>query len=244
MGSRRPDRVLAVGLALLVGLLLAACGAGSAPVPAAGQTTTSPATTPTAPAPRLTHFAASGCPVRDTDFCERAARAANALVTGDVVALMTLAGLEEFDCAQLPAGMVSNCRPGRTLRGVAAFTVETKMTVYPVAIFQQRVADWLARTDTAYTDERGTGEVTVYGVGTCGPDDPQRRSYHLAFAAAQRGDAGAATERWLGSLEFVLRGDVWVFTLMYLDTVAHWRTEYADPFGQAACGNVVSWRSA
>ena len=221
--------------AALTGSLLAACG---------GTPSASPATTPTTAAPQLTHFAAGGCPVADAAFCGRASAAANALVAGAVDALMALAGTETFTCDEMPAGMVANCRPGVVLRGLATFAVETQMTVATVAEFRQRLADIMARTDIAHTDDHGTGRWTVRGVGTCGPADPQRRSYHLAFTVALRGDGGAASERWLGSLEFALRDGVWVFGLMYLDTVAHWRLEHADPFRQTACGNVAAWRPA
>jgi len=232
--------VTLTGLALATVLPLAACGA----TPSAPTDTTPTTAAATTPPPRLTHFATGGCPVADAAFCGRASAAANALVAGAVDALMALAGTETFTCDEMPAGMVANCRPGLVLRGVATFAVETQMTVATVAEFRQRLTDWLARTDANYTDDRGTGQLTVRGVGTCGPADPQRRSYHLAFTVALRGAGGAASERWLGSVEFVLRGGVWVFALMYLDTVTHWRIEYADPFRQTACGNVAPWRPA
>ena len=242
MGLRERATALVAGAAL-TGSLLAACGATpSGPLGSRPTTTTPPNAAATMPAPQ-THFAAGGCPVGDAAFCARAADAANALVAGDVDALMSLAGTETFTCDEMPAGMVANCRPGLVLRGVATFAVETQMTVAALAEFRQRLGDTLARTDAAYTDDHGTGRLTVRGVGTCGPADPQRRSYHLAFTVALRGD-GATSERWLGSLEFAVRDGVWVFGPMYLDTVAHWRTEHTDPFRQTACGNVAAWRPA
>ena len=80
----------------------------------------------------------------------------------------------------------------------------------------------------------------MLGVGTCGPADPTRRSYHLAFTAGLRGDG--APERWLGSLEFVMREGRWSVGLVYVDSVTAWRKEHRDPYRGIACGNVRAWR--
>jgi len=59
---------------------------------------------------------------------------------------------------------------------------------------------------------------------------------------ALSGTAGAGpAERWLGSLEFVLRGGEWSFALLYSDSMAGWRQVYADPLRSFACGNVRPW---
>jgi hypothetical protein len=75
----------------------------------------------------------------------------------------------------------------------------------------------------------------VRGVGTCGPDVPENRSYHLSFSADRGG------EPWLGSLEFVFREGAWWIGVFYVDTVQAWRKEYADPVEEMACGNVQAW---
>ncbi|MCI0686849.1 MAG: hypothetical protein L0Y54_06385 [Sporichthyaceae bacterium] len=82
----------------------------------------------------------------------------------------------------------------------------------------------------------------ILGLGTCGPPDPASRSYHLAFTAAVGSPTGGAAERWLGSLEFVLRADSWVFALVFADTVTAWERVHGDPFEDVACGNVQPWR--
>jgi hypothetical protein len=40
-----------------------------------------------------------------------------------------------------------------------------------------------------------------------------------------------------------MRDGEWVSSVVYADSVAAWRTEYADPFAQLACGNVRAWGS-
>lgn len=217
---------------LAVMVLLAGCTTGS---PAGGPSPSPVAT----PAP--TFLAATGCPVTDTDFCARAAVAANALLTGDPDALASVVTVETFTCDQMPAGVVPACRPGQVLAGLGVFAVATKISVVPTADYLGWLSDLLDRVDPEFADERGSGRFAVLGVGTCGPDDPDRRSYHLAFTAALRGTGGQPTERWLGSLEFVRRDGAWGYALVYLDTVAAWRTEHSDPFRSLACGNVRPW---
>jgi hypothetical protein len=78
-------------------------------------------------------------------------------------------------------------------------------------------------------------EVTVIGVGTCGPDDPDRRSYHLAFWTVNE------KERRGGSLELVRREGAWSIGLLYADSLENWKTVYADPETEIAFGNVQPW---
>jgi hypothetical protein len=203
---------------------------------------TAPSTSVPSPTAVPTSFAVAGCPVSDAAFCQRATAAATALATGDVNELLALASQETFACDQMPAGMVNNCRPGVVLSGHGTFAVATKITAVAPADYRRQLASMFERVDPAYRDERGLGGVAILGVGTCGPEDPQQRSYHLAFNLALRDEKGGPTERWLGSLEFVFRNSVWTFPLMYLDTVRAWRAEHADPFQDTACGNVRAWR--
>jgi hypothetical protein len=44
--------------------------------------------------------------------------------------------------------------------------------------------------DPAFEDELGDGSIRPVGVGTCGPDVPGRRTYHLAWTAAVSEGAG------------------------------------------------------
>jgi hypothetical protein len=218
---------------------MAACGA--TPEPTNTPPTNAAPLTPTPSAGR-SGFTAEGCPVPDTAFCARGTQAATALVAGDVSTLMGLTWEETFVCDEVPANMVTGCASGKVLKGYAVFDgAAGNMRVYDANAYRQQLTQLLDRVDPAFSDARGGGAVNVLGVGTCGPADPTRRSYHVAFTAALRGDGAAASERWLGSLEFVMRDGNWVFALMYLGSVADWMKQYGDPFTQFACGNVKPW---
>jgi hypothetical protein len=212
---------------LLVGLLTcAACGGGEA-----GEERTS----------GPTRFTGAGCPVEDASFCERAAEAANALVAHETDALVALSRPEAFACGELDRELFPDCNGSEDLRGFAFFTGELRFRILTEREFRSRLAGLLARVDPAYSDARGSGAVRVLGVGTCGPDDPERRSYHLAFTAGLAGERDEPAERWLGSLELVRREGEWFLSVVFADSVRAWQTEFADPFAQLACGNVQPW---
>jgi hypothetical protein len=224
---------------IVLSALLAGCTGGAAPGPTAGPTPAS--TAPVATAPPPTRLAGPGCPVDDADFCRPALVAANALLAGDPAALRGVSAVETFTCDDMPAGMVPACRPGAVLRGHGVHSVASKISVVPARDYPRWLDAMLRRVATDFGDDRGPGRVVVLGVGTCGPADPQRRSYHVAFTAALTGPAGEPARRFLGSLEFVMREGRWVTPLMYLDAVDAWRSEYRDPFRDFACGNVRPW---
>lgn len=165
-------------------------------------------------------LSASPCPVADAAACARLAAGVAALTGGDVAAVRALSFEETFDCATTPVDVVPTCRPGQVLTGYGRFSVAGRIEVIPAASYDSRVGAWLA-----------TDPVSVLGVGTCGPADPTRRSYHLAFETGDR----------LGSLEFVLRESRWSVGVLYLDTVAEWRKEHDDPSRDIACGNIRPW---
>ncbi len=98
------------------------------------------------------------------------------------------------------------------------------------------------RVDPSFSDEHGDGAVRIIGVGTCGPDVPGRRTYHLAWTAAHR-QADGETERVLGSFEFTFADD-WRIALTYVGTLAEWRAEQADPLHEAFCeAGRTPWRT-
>lgn len=192
---------------------------------------------------RPARFTAAGCPVEDAALCAKAARAANALAAGDADVLVALSRAEPFPCAELDRGVFPDCTGSEVLEGFAFFTAELRFRILSEPAFRDRLAGLFARVDPAYSDSRGPGALEVLGVGTCGPEDPERRSYHLAFTAGLAGEGDEPAGRWLGSLELVMRDSEWVSSVVYADSVEAWRTEYADPFAQLACGNVRAWGS-
>ncbi|MGH3028430.1 MAG: hypothetical protein ACRDMW_07735 [Gaiellaceae bacterium] len=194
-------------LALALVLALAACGGGEESAP-----------TTSAEAPSAA-FAAAGCPIDDPAACERAALAATAVEEGDTAALVELSYADTFVCDDLPAEMFPDCAPGETLEGHAVTGADGKIGILSAEDYAARLAE--------------LGEVTVAGVGTCGPEDPDRRSYHLAFWTAD--GAGG------GSLELVRREGEWSIGIVYADSLANWKTVYSDPETELACGNVQPW---
>jgi hypothetical protein len=229
MRKRLDCRVVAALSGLVLVVLGGGCSDSGTPVPPAP-----------APSALPTRVAAAGCPVEDAAACARIAEGANALAAGDTAALRALSIVETFDCDDTPADVVPACKPGVVLSGYGRFAVDTRISVVPPGEYESFFGGLLGRVDPAYTDERGTGALAVMGVGTCGPADPTRRSYHLAFTAGLRGEG--APERWLGSLEFVMRDGRWSVGLVYVDTESAWRKEHRDPYRGIACGNVRAWR--
>jgi hypothetical protein len=192
-------------LALVTVLALTACGGDEEAV--------SPTSSEASPA----GFTAAGCPVDDREACERAAAAARALEEGDVALLVELSYADTFVCDDLPAEMFPECSPGENLEGHAVTGADGKISVLTVEEYEARLAE--------------LANATVTGIGTCGPDDPDRRSYHLAFWAADEG----------GSLELVRREGEWSIGIVYADSLANWKTVYDDPEAELACGNVQPW---
>ena len=162
-------------------------------------------------------YPAAACPVDDAALCGRAAAAAGALDAGDVDRLVELSYADEFRCDELPAELFPDCEPGAVLEGHAFTDGQGEIRIL---------------TEAGYRAELGRlGEATVLGVGTCGPDDPDRRSYHLAFEGDER----------LGSLELVRREDAWSVGMLFADTEAGWTKQFDDPRAELACGNVQPW---
>jgi hypothetical protein len=194
-------------LTLALALALAACGGGEESAPTTSAEVPSSA------------FAAAGCPVDDPAACERAALAATALEEGDTAALVELSFADTFVCDDLPAELFPDCAPGETLEGHASTGADGEIAILSADEYEARLAE--------------LGEVTVAGVGTCGPEDPDRRSYHIAFWTPDGAEGG--------SLELVRREGEWSIGIVYADSLENWRTVYGDPESELACGNVQPW---
>jgi hypothetical protein len=191
----------------------------------------------TTPASRSTSSTAldpNGCPVADEEFCATATDAANAVSRGDAPQLVALSRSDTIRCADVAQEYFPGCETDDVLEGHglsdAGFTVEL--------VSERAYLDALDRLTgsraDSFVDEIGAGDLKVIGVGTCGPDDPSRRTYHLAFTAALVG-AGGTAERVVGSFEFGFGDGQWRIVLMYLDTLERWEAEQADPFREAFC---------
>jgi hypothetical protein len=162
-------------------------------------------------------YPAAACPVDDAALCGRAAAAADALAAGDVDRLVALSYADEFRCDELPADLFPECAPGQILEGHPFTDGTAEIRV----LTEEELRSRLAR----------LGEPVVLGMGTCGPDDPERRSYHLAFEG----------DDVLGSLELVRREGEWSVGMLFADTEDGWKRQFSDPRSQLACGNVQAW---
>lgn len=165
----------------------------------------------------LDAYSAAACPVDDAALCGRAAAVANALVADDAGRLVELSYADEFRCDELPADLFPDCAPGRTLLGHASTDGDGRIAILSEEEYQTRLAS--------------LGRPAVLGVGTCGPDDPDRRSYHLAFEG----------DEVLGSLELVRREGTWSIGMIFADSSSGWRKQFDDPRAELACGNVQAW---
>ena len=158
------------------------------------------------PAPSTTLPSAGGRPA-----------ATSALEAGDVDRLVELSYSDEFRCDELPAELFPDCAPGKVLEGHAFTDGQGEIRILAEARYRAEL-DRL-------------GEAAVLGVGTCGPDDPERRSYHLAFEGEDR----------LGSLELVRREGAWWVGMLLADRESGWKRQLDDPRAELACGNVQPW---
>jgi hypothetical protein len=137
-----------------------------------------------------------------------------------VDALVRLSRVDEFPCDDAPAGLFPDCAPGALLAGHPVTDGGGGIRVLSEEDYRSRLA--------------GLGEAAVLGVGTCGPDDPDRRSYHLAFEG----------EDVLGSLELVRREGEWSVGMLFADTEDGWKEQLASPRTELACGNVQAWEGS
>lgn len=157
----------------------------------------------------------------------------DALQAGDAERLFALSRESRLVCAELaveyfPACDTADILVGYTLSG-ASFLVD----VVDEDRFGDQLASVAGDVDPSFSDGLGDGGVRVIGVGTCGPDVPGRRTYHLAWTAAVN-DGGAPSERVLGSFELTFESD-WRIALWYIDPLSTWEAEQTDPLELAFC---------
>ena len=223
----------------LAGLSIA-CGGGDDPVPSAATT---PAASPIAPSAPQTSFPVGGCPIDDADACLVVSRAATALTASDTADLLDLSRPDRFDCEALAAELFPGCADDDVLRGHPLATSVPVFEVLARSDYRAQLEAILDNVDASFIDEHGGGAAEVLGVGTCGPEEIERRSYHLGMTMAVS-EGGAPAERLLGSFEFVNRQGRWWIGLWYLDTLDDWEQVSPDPFATIACGNMEPWAAA
>ena len=221
-------------LASLVLVGMTACASGEPPEPDAS--TPSPASassSPTAsPAPVQT-LAREGCPVPDEAFCDTATEIGRALLDRDAAALLRLSRADTIECEQVAREYFPGCADADVLTGYGLSGADFVVDVVPKAVYVERLDEIVSGIDPGFSDDVGAGSPTVIGVGTCGPDIPRRRTYHLAWTAAV--DDGSGAQRHLGSFEIGFDGKRWRVILSYEDPLDDWEAEQSDPMALAFC---------
>jgi hypothetical protein len=220
-------------LAWLVLVGLTACASVDEPEPktstSAAPSRSSQTMTPVAE-PALTR---DGCPVPDEEFCDTATRIGQALQQRDAAALLRLSGADTIECEQVAREYFPGCADADVLTGYGLSGANFVVDVVPEAAYAQRLDEVVSGIDPGFADDVGGGSPSIIGVGTCGPDVPQRRTYHLAWTAAV--DDGSGPERHLGSFEIGFDGEGWRVILWYLDPLEAWEAELSDPMNLAFC---------
>ena len=218
---------------VLTAALLAACSSNGDPE----SRSTARSTGDTAASPSPTGslaYDASGCPVDDEAFCATAVDAIEALQAADAKRLYTLSREDRLVCAKLNRDYFPGCETDDVLVGHGSSGANFIVEVLGEDAYRGRLESIVTNVDPSFSDELGDGAVRVVGVGTCGPDIPGRRTYHLAWTAAVS-EAGAPAERHLGSFEFLFEDGDWRIILWYLSPLEEWEAEQPDPLELAFC---------
>ena len=217
---------------LLVGVI--ACGSADAPGPGPSAPSPSVSTpSPTATSIPEPTFSRAGCPVTDDAFCDTATQIGRALLQRDAAALLRLSRSDTIECARVARQYFPGCADADVLTGYGLSSADFIVDLLPRSAYARRLDAVISGIDPAFTDELGGGSATVIGVGTCGPDIPRRRTYHLAWTAAI--DEGDGAERHLASFEVGFDGEDWKVILWYLDPLEAWEEEHPDPMALSFC---------
>lgn len=209
--------------------------ADSAATTTAASATTVPTTVPatTAPPSSAQGLDVAGCPVSDEVFCATAVEVVDALAAGDAAALVGLSRVDRIECADMNVAYVPGCATAAVLEGHGLSDASLVVDVVGDRAYQDWLTALTANLDVAYEDDLGTGAVEVIGIGTCGPDEPGRRTYHVAWTAGLRVD-DASAERVLGSFELTFVDD-WRIALSYLGSLEDWEAAQPAPLDDAFC---------
>ncbi len=161
----------------------------------------------------------------DEAFCATATEAANALAMRDANTLLALSRADMIVCAEIAVEYFPGCETREVLEGHGVSGPDLLVNVVdePEYLVHLRGA----------TEELDSGSMQILGVGTCGPDSPGQRTYHLSWTAAVTDGDGTATQV-LGSFEFNLV-DTWRIVLFYVGTQESWEAEQPDPLHESFC---------
>ncbi len=137
-------------------------------------------------------------------------------------------------CAELAVEYFPGCETRDVLQGYGLRGSNFIVELVDDDGYRDQLEAISSNVDPSFVDDLGGGEARVLGVGTCGPDIPGRRTYHLAWTAAVS-EAGAPAERVLGSFELTFARNEWRIALWYLGPLAEWEVDQPDPLELAFC---------
>lgn len=183
--------------------------------------------------PAARAYGLSSCPVSDEAFCSTAVDVIESLQAGDVDRLFALTRESRLMCAELATEYFPACQTDDVLEGYGLSGPRFVVRVIDENGYRRLLDAVVPNIDASFSDELGDGDLQVIGVGTCGPDIPGRRTYHLAWTAAVS-RSGAPAERLLGSFELTHEDD-WRIALWYLGPLSEWESEQRDPLALAFC---------
>jgi hypothetical protein len=172
--------------------------------------------------------------VEDEAFCRTARDIATALSVREGGSLVRLSRSTTIRCDEVAREYFPACQAEDVLVGYGIGGADFVVEVLRRRAYRRRLEAMVGGIDPSYSDALGDGSVQLLGVGTCGPDIPGRRTYHLAWTAAGA-ETGGASERLLGSFEVTFDDDEWRIALWYLDTLERWEAEQADPLTSSFC---------
>ena len=124
-----------------------------------------------------------------------AAEAANALAAGNADHLLELSRSDTIMCVDVEREYFPGCESQEVLDGYGLSGPDFVVDLVALDAFAAELEAITGGVDPSFSDEHGDGAVRVIGVGTCGPDEPGRRTYHLAWTAASRDTADRRLER-------------------------------------------------
>jgi hypothetical protein len=184
----------------------------------------------------------SGCPVRDAAFCATAVEVADALAAGDAERLLELSRVDRIECAEVVVEYFPGCATSDVVEGHGLSGPDLIVDLVDRDLYMDWLVAMTTGVDASFTDDLGDGAVQLVGIGTCGPDQPGRRTYHVAWTAALRVD-GTSAERMLGSFELTFADD-WRIVLSYVGSFTDWNAAQPDPLDEAFCAAGRSpWRT-
>lgn len=156
-----------------------------------------------------------GCPIDDEAACGIAVEAANALAAKDAGRLVELSRTDTITCSEVARDYFPGCAKAQTLEGHGLSDAELTVEFVDEDAYEARVDSLL---------ETIIEPVEILGIGTCGPDEPGRRTYHVAWTSGSN----------LGSFELTYVDD-WRIALPYFDSLANWESQQGDPLRNAFC---------